>query len=374
MSVQEQSRDERTALLASRRTRTTAPRSEFAPRATNLTRTRPVPIVDKQRWAEEVLRTPGMTLGTQKYHQRKMGLRSAGLIEPTTDALLGDMPSIPLKVSAVCVAHTFDFQRLVEILNARCHLVKILNEEVIFCAASSWPQGSDAFVFASYGSIVAWNLPSDHLEKFQQILLPAADETLEAQTDDFDYNYSTSAESSHISITDGRMILPEERTPLLDVRNRLSISYALATSVKLSTFESEIAKTIENARFIPEELASQGRIPLNKEEVSKKIGELYIQKSSVNLMYDILDAPDFFWDFDNLRLIYQKCRRMVDVDQRVAIVNMRLDVVRELLEILRVELSEQHSLRLELIVIWLIGIEVILGLSSLAVAILAFFY
>ena len=38
---------------------------------------------------------------------------------------------------------------------------------------------------------------------------------------------------------------------------------------------------------------------------------------------------------------------MVDIDQRVEVVNMRLDVVRELLEILRVELSEQHSTRLE---------------------------
>ena len=38
---------------------------------------------------------------------------------------------------------------------------------------------------------------------------------------------------------------------------------------------------------------------------------------------------------------------MVDIDQRVEIVNMRLDVVRELLEILRVELSEQHGTRLE---------------------------
>ena len=38
---------------------------------------------------------------------------------------------------------------------------------------------------------------------------------------------------------------------------------------------------------------------------------------------------------------------MVDIDQRVEIVNMRLDVVRELLEILRVELAEQHGTRLE---------------------------
>ena len=117
--------------------------------------------------------------------------------------------------------------------------------------------------------------------------------------------------------------------------------------MKLASFEVAVEKTIRESRFIPEELALKGRISLSKNEVSQMIGELYMQKSSVNLMYDIIDAPDFFWDFDNLRAIYQKCRRMVDIDQRVEIVNMRLDVVRELLEILRVELSEQHGTRLE---------------------------
>jgi hypothetical protein len=33
------------------------------------------------------------------------------------------------------------------------------------------------------------------------------------------------------------MVIPVEHTPLLDIRNRLSISYALATSVKLGSFE-----------------------------------------------------------------------------------------------------------------------------------------
>ena len=75
---------------------------------------------------------------------------------------------------------------------------------------------------------------------------------------------------------------------------------------------------------------------------------------------------------------------MVDIDQRVEIVNMRLDVVRELLEILRAELSEQHGTRLEVhritassishelqwVVIWLIVVEVVLGLSALALQVL----
>lgn len=36
---------------------------------------------------------------------------------------------------------------------------------------------------------------------------------------------------------------------------------------------------------------------MSKDEVSRKIGELYMLKSSVNLCFNILDAPDYFWDF-----------------------------------------------------------------------------
>lgn len=49
--------------------------------------------------------------------------------------------------------------------------------------------------------------------------------------------------------------------------------------------------------LLPQELAQFGKIPLSKVEVSRKIGELYMVKSSVNLMFDILDAPDYFWDY-----------------------------------------------------------------------------
>jgi hypothetical protein len=116
------------------------------------------------------------------------------------------------------------------------------------------------------------------------------------------------------------MMLPRESLQLLDIRNRLSISYALATSVKLGSFEVGIERTIQDSRYIPEELASFGKISLSKHEVSCKIGELYMQKSSVNLMYDILDSlyfrsilacflinssigPEYLWDFEQLRYV-----------------------------------------------------------------------
>ena len=61
-----------------------------------------------------------------------------------------------IQVSACCLAYQFDFNKLLEIIHSRCNVTKVLNEEVIFCGLSSWPAGADAFVFAPYGSVVAW--------------------------------------------------------------------------------------------------------------------------------------------------------------------------------------------------------------------------
>ena len=129
---------------------------------------------------------------------------------------------------------------------------------------------------------------------------------------------------------------------------------------------------------------------MSKNEVSKKIGSLYIMKSSVNLMFDILSvsrecvfyfawvgcgtnpsfvwlsprqAPDYFWDYggrvfchacppltlprraDHLSVIYARVRKIVDIDSRVEVMNKRLDVLEQLLEILRAEKTEQHAVR-----------------------------
>ncbi len=44
---------------------------------------------------------------------------------------------------------------------------------------------------------------------------------------------------------------------------------------------------------------------------------------------------------DHLSSIYVRVRKMVDIDARVEVMNKRLDVLEQLLEILRAEKSEQ---------------------------------
>lgn len=50
----------------------------------------------------------------------------------------------------------------------------------------------------------------------------------------------------------------------------------------------------------------------------------------MNLNSDMLDEPDFFWEDDEYEPLYKKMMKYLDVDNRVHILNTRLDILREL--------------------------------------------
>jgi uncharacterized Rmd1/YagE family protein len=52
------------------------------------------------------------------------------------------------------------------------------------------------------------------------------------------------------------------------------------------------------------------------------------------------------------------------VDDRITLLNRRLEVIRELLDVLTSQVTDSNSSRLEWIIIWLIAIEIIMGIVS----------
>lgn len=141
---------------------------------------------------------------------------------------------------------------------------------------------------------------------------------------------------------------------------RLAYSYALAQSVKLDVFETSVANAISATEHIPVHLAREGTIGMSNKAVTMKMGELFLQRSNINLHSDILDTPELFWEFDEFEQMYILCRDYLDIDKRLDILNQRLDIMRDLYEMLQNELNVKHGNKLEWIVIILICAEIIL--------------
>jgi uncharacterized Rmd1/YagE family protein len=140
---------------------------------------------------------------------------------------------------------------------------------------------------------------------------------------------------------------------------KLSVSYALAQSVKLNALEKSVNNLIKQTAPLQKELASTGTVALSKKKISKQIGFLFNERYSINLHNDILDTPEFFWRKPSYEPLYIMTADFQDIQVRQNILNHRLDMIHELYTLLSNELNYKHSTRLELIIIFLIAIEAV---------------
>lgn len=210
---------------------------------------------------------------------------------------------------------------------------------------------TDLFFF-DFGVCVFWNLPEDSEMLFLKVLHEFSQEIYEKpETESYSFALGSKMQiESDLIIIDNKNIL-----------TKLAVSFGLAQSAKLTVFETKIDATIANSKHLPHELATKGKIPLSRRDISRKIGAIYIDRSSINLHTEILDIPEFFWEHPNLETYYHKITHYLEIKSRTEILNNRLRVLHELFEILSNELDHRNSHRLEWIIIVLIFFEVMLA-------------
>ena len=112
-------------------------------------------------------------------------------------------------------------------------------------------------------------------------------------------------------------------------------------------------------------MAKDGKIPLQRKGLTKRIGQLFVDRASINLHSDILEAPDYFWEDDEYLEMYTRTAKYLEIGRRVEVLNKRLDMIKELFDMLAGGLNHAHSNKLEWIVIILIFVEVFFQVIAL---------
>lgn len=140
-----------------------------------------------------------------------------------------------------------------------------------------------------------------------------------------------------------------------DPRERLALSFAMAQSSILAVFEARIQKKVEEFRYIPETFATNGKVRISGKRLGNMIGEVFVVRHDVNLHTEILDTPDWFWNNRDVEDLYKMVSEYLEMDSRTAILNKRLDMLREMLTMLQLQNENEHSVKLEWIVILLIA-------------------
>jgi|GEM_PF-1216673 len=214
-------------------------------------------------------------------------------------------------------------------------------------------QRREVFLFG-FGCVVMWNWH----EKEELIFLASLKEfgsspfsiaICEVAADDIDYFCGSSFQirNDTVQLSSG------------DEAERLAVSYAFAQSSVLSIYEARLDDTIERNEHIPLALAKYGKIDMSQGEISREIGRLFIERNSINLESDIIGTPDYFWENDEWEPVYKKVVRYMEHEDRLGILNKRLDCVHELLDVLASTVESNQANRLEWIIIWLIVVEVV---------------
>jgi hypothetical protein len=135
---------------------------------------------------------------------------------------------------------------------------------------------------------------------------------------EFDYTYGTASSVHNDEIT------LQSRSSL----EKLSVSFAIAQCTKLSVFESRISSEIDRNKHLPETLARTGSIDLTQNAISREIGRLFIGRYHINLHTEVLDTPEFFWEQDKYRPVYDRLANYLELTKRGELLNRRMDVRR----------------------------------------------
>ncbi|KAG9311687.1 DUF155-domain-containing protein [Chiua virens] len=226
------------------------------------------------------------------------------------------------------------------------------------------PNEAEVFVFG-YGTVVIWGMSEAQEKRFLATIRRFEVDRLgpdNVEMEDLNYYYANYSRiyNDVITLRHGSGYM-----------TKLSLSHALSQSVKISLFEELVSSKIEETKDIPETLSETGKIGMPHKEIMRKTGELFILRTNINTVGSVLDSPEVFWTYPDLQPLYEAARSYLEVPQRIDLLNTRVEVLQDMLQLLKESVSSRHAERLEQIVIALIGIEIVLGIITILVDLMA---
>lgn len=224
-------------------------------------------------------------------------------------------------------------------------------------------------LYFDYGVLVMWGFSKEEENLILKDLRPFQEDVIEPEnmeTEQFYFHYNS-------------FYQPRIYNDIITLKNpanfmlKITISHAVAQSVKLTLFEGLIEESIESTRHIPRKMAKDGKIHMSRKAINQKIGQLFIMRINVNLVSNVLDSPEIFWSEPALEPLYRAIRGYLEISQRVELLNQRVGVISDLLDMLKEHLNSSHGEQLEWIVIILIAFEIIIGVITISIDLTSYY-
>ncbi|XP_016972105.1 required for meiotic nuclear division protein 1 homolog [Drosophila rhopaloa] len=252
-----------------------------------------------------------------------------------------------------------------------------VEQNVLFVAAKypTSQQPREIFFFRE-GSVVFWNCSDietnnvlSFLRSFERESYVSALVHGESEVMPYTYIPSTAvdvegdlvAESSDFNVTsraffqNGKFFVTADTDSYL---YKYTFSNAMAQSIKLGIWEATLDRYIDSIEHLTEDLKRGRRLRISRAAMLRKTGELFALRHVINLSSDLLDAPDFYWDREELEALYLQVCSYFSITRRTKVMNEKINHCVELAELVSHNLNDAHHIRLEWMIIILIMVEV----------------
>jgi len=286
--------------------------------------------------------------------------------------------SIPLKsenskaCNAYCTGESYNIDLLREyfVKDSTNYTLGVLPQDAtdsLYIKKKDGYQGdADIFFFRRLGAFVCWNMTEEEISNLRLLIetyefQPYDPIAVEEEHEQMTYIHT----ENPTSLIDGDIYLHEGNTVEREVIEKYAFSNAMALSVKLDMWETSLEEFSTSMRYVPETLKRGFKVTMSRNDVLKKIGELLTLRHQITLYSDLLTTPDFYWDRDELEKLYTKTCTYLEITKRTKVMNEKLNLCSEMVEMLRSHLNERHGHRLEWMIIVLITIEILFEIIRL---------
>ncbi|KAJ9063529.1 hypothetical protein DSO57_1000107 [Entomophthora muscae] len=262
-----------------------------------------------------------------------------------------------LQCRAYCTAEEYNFEILLPIISSKFKVSKVTDDVYNI----QLDQG-EVFLFKD-GTFVHWGESSHKPEWFLDEIIKSDPNIERGKYEEYETEYFYyHPQNTRETYMAGDVIYLEETPDVM--LYKLAFSHGLARSAKLSVLEDLLDSLLKSMSHYPLILQDGKKIPLTRKEILHKLGDVFLLRGLLNLQSEsFLDTPDYYWSKPQLERCYDAVSKNLDVRPRISILNKKLDYANELTGLLREQLSEAHSHKLEWCIISLITVEVLFEIA-----------
>ena len=176
---------------------------------------------------------------------------------------------------------------------------------------------------------------------------------------------SRDQETAQIQLSSGGddQILPTGTITLrrLTTEHVLLIANVLATTVILAHDERSVPAVFDKIEPLARRLAEIGRTPTGRREIIRLIGNALLVQQRISGLVAVEEKPDILWERPTLERFYARLEDEYELKERADILTRKLAVVSDSAKVLSDLIDTQRSLRLEMIIVALIGLDIVIA-------------